>query len=259
MKFPAGTDGGIISNPQDEGFIRDLMAFVGAIEIDTGEGHGFILTENGKLISAYFRSDEGAFHGREALSHMTMDSGTGSDQTFSLRKYDAAEFSLALQISRDEHLLLAGADPAPHENTAPEQPTVSPADPQTAVTDGAGKAAPAAPVPPDYLDESHLQKILIQPGVIAVSAFFEGFPVLSIGDADFEHVAASAEDFVRAGMKITQEMKTGNLDQLILETGQNKFIIAPCGDLYICIFTTAEAQLGLIRVVLRSIQKELTA
>ena len=34
MKFPAGTDSGIIFSPQDEGFIRDLMAFVGAIEIN---------------------------------------------------------------------------------------------------------------------------------------------------------------------------------------------------------------------------------
>ena len=53
-------------------------------------------------------------------------------------------------------------------------------------------------------------------------------------------------------------MKIGNLDQLILETAQNKFIIAPCGDLYLCILTTADAQLGLIRVVLKSIQKEIT-
>ena len=73
-------------------------------------------------------------------------------------------------------------------------------------------------VPPELLDESKLQKILSQPGVIAVSAFFEGFPVQSIGDADFEHVAASAEDFARAGTKIAQEMNIGHLDQLILET-----------------------------------------
>ena len=89
MEFPAGTDGGIISNPQDEGFIQDLMAFVGAIEIETGSGHGFILTENGKLISAYFRSDEGVFRGKEALSHMTMGSDGNDDQTFSLRRYNA--------------------------------------------------------------------------------------------------------------------------------------------------------------------------
>jgi predicted regulator of Ras-like GTPase activity (Roadblock/LC7/MglB family) len=248
MKFPAGTDGGIISNPQDEGFIRDLMAFVGAIEIETVSGHGFILTDNGKLISAYFRNDEGIFRGREALSHMTLESDGNQDQTFSLRRYDDGEFSLAVRISRDEHLLLSEAEPVPPAGTLPVSESVRPVQ----------SPAPTSPVPPKFLDETRLRKILSQPGVIAVSAFFEGFPVQSIGDADFEHVAASAEDFMRAGMKIAQEMKAGQLDQLILETANNKFIIAPCGDLYLCIFTTAEAQLGLIRVVLKSIQKEIT-
>jgi len=242
MKFPAGTDGGTISNPQDEGFIRELLSFVGAIEIETGSGHGFILTDSGKLISAYFRSDDGIFKGKEALSHMTMDSDGSEEQTFSLRRYNPSEFSLAVRISGEEKLLLA--------DTLPESPQEAPA----------SSEKPAHPhlSPSDLLDETRLRKIISQPGVIAVSAFFEGFPVQSIGDEDFEHVAASAEDFWRAGMKIAQEMKIGNLDQLILETAQNKFIIAPCGDLHICIFTTAEAQLGLIRVVLKSIQKEIT-
>jgi predicted regulator of Ras-like GTPase activity (Roadblock/LC7/MglB family) len=253
MEFPAGSDGGIISNPQDEGFIRDLMTFVGAIEIEAGSGHGFILTDRGKLISAYFSSDEGVFRGKEALSHMTMDSDGNNDQRFSLRKYDTGEFSNAVRISRDEHLLLAGSEPSAPVSSPPVPQPVQ----QPAATDVSAKTMPVSAVPPEYLDETRLRKILSQPGVIAVSAFFEGFPVRSIGNADFEHVAASAEDFMRAGLKITQEMKTGNLDQLILETANNKFIIAPCGDLYLCIFTTAEAQLGLIRVVLKSIQKEI--
>ena len=69
-------------------------------------------------------------------------------------------------------------------------------------------------------------------------------------------MAASAEDFMRAGTKIAEEMNIGRLDQMILETAENKFIIAPCGDLFLCVFTTADAQLGLIRVVLKSIQAE---
>jgi predicted regulator of Ras-like GTPase activity (Roadblock/LC7/MglB family) len=117
---------------------------------------------------------------------------------------------------------------------------------------------PAGPATPVLLDAAKLEKIVSQPGVIAVSAFFEGFPVQSIGDADFEHVAALAEDLMRAGAKIAQEMKVGTLDQLILETAENKFIIAPCGDLFLCVFTTSDAQLGLIRVVLKSIQTEFT-
>lgn len=109
---------------------------------------------------------------------------------------------------------------------------------------------------PRLLDEARLRTLRNQPGVISVSAFFEGFPVQSVGDEDFEHVAALAEDFLRAGVKIAREMGIGTVDQLILETSKNKCIIAPCGDLSLCILTKADAQLGLIRVLLQGIQGE---
>jgi predicted regulator of Ras-like GTPase activity (Roadblock/LC7/MglB family) len=235
MRLPAGTDGGTITNPQEEGLIPYLMAFCGAIEIETGAGHGFILTENGKLIAAYFKSGEDISRGKDALSYLMKDSPeNGSQQTFNLRKYSNEEFAQALTIAQDEELLISAAS-RKKEKTAPS---------------GIGL--------PVLLDAGKLEKIVNQPGVIAVSAFFEGFPVQSIGDADFEHVAALAEDLMRAGAKIAQEMKVGTLDQLILETAENKFIIAPCGDLFLCVFTTSDAQLGLIRVVLKSIQAEIT-
>jgi predicted regulator of Ras-like GTPase activity (Roadblock/LC7/MglB family) len=232
MRLPAGTDGGTITNPQEEGLIEHLMAFCGAIDIKTGAGRGFILTDNGKLIAAYFKSGENTVRGKEALSYL-MSPENGSEQTFNLRKYSKEEFTYALEIAGQENLLISVTQQNVKVKTADE---------------------PAMPV---LLDEKKLKKIVSQPGVIAVSAFFEGFPVQSIGDADFEHVAALAEDLMRAGAKIAQEMKVGELDQLILETGRNKFIIAPCGDLFLCVFTTSDAQLGLIRVVLKSIQSEI--
>lgn len=107
---------------------------------------------------------------------------------------------------------------------------------------------------PPLLDERTIQKILKQPGVIAVSTFFEGFAVQSAGRADFEQVAANAEDLFRAGKKIAREIDIGPLNQIILETGRGKLIIAPYGDLNVCIFTEAEANLGLIRVAIKSMQ-----
>jgi len=77
MKLPAGTDGGTITNPQEEGLTQYLQDFRGAIEIDTPSGHGFIITENGNLIAAYFRNRDGAFRGKAALSHMISESGGG--------------------------------------------------------------------------------------------------------------------------------------------------------------------------------------
>ena len=244
MKLPAGSDGGTITNPQDDKFIDDLEVFRGAVEIGTSLGTGFILVDKGRLRAALFRSTTDSYHGGSALSFMTVDSGTaGTVQTFHLRTYNDEEFRRALEICRESRLLIAAEDPVP--------PAAVPA-----------KAKPAEPVrestrvPPEFLDQSRLKKILDQPGVIAVSAFFEGFPVQSIGDADFEHVAATAEDFMRAGVKIAQDMNAGPLEQMILETAEHKFIIAPCGDLFLCVFTTADTQLGLIRVVLKSIQSE---
>ncbi|MGA2934174.1 MAG: roadblock/LC7 domain-containing protein [Methanomicrobiales archaeon] len=109
---------------------------------------------------------------------------------------------------------------------------------------------------PPLLDERMIQKILKQPGVIAVSTFFEGFAVQSAGRADFEQVAAHAEDLFRAGKKIAREIDIGPLSQIILETGKGKLIIAPYGDLNVCIFTESDANLGLIRVAVKSMQVE---
>jgi len=109
---------------------------------------------------------------------------------------------------------------------------------------------------PPLIDERMIQKILKQPGVIAVSTFFEGFAVQSAGRADFEQVAANAEDLFRAGKKIAREIDIGPLNQIILETGKGKLVIAPYGDLNVCIFTEPDANLGLIRVAIRSMQVE---
>jgi predicted regulator of Ras-like GTPase activity (Roadblock/LC7/MglB family) len=244
MRLPAGTDGGTITNPQDGTFIDDLEVFRGAVEIRTSAGTGFILVDKGRLRAALFRTTTASYQGGSALSFMTVDSDTaGAIQTFHLRTYNDEEFGRALEICRESGLLIPVEDPVPPAAVVPRAKTAEP-------------EGESSRVPPEFLDQSRLKKILDQPGVIAVSAFFEGFPVQSLGDADFEHVAASAEDFMRAGVKIAQDMNAGPLEQMILETAGHKFIIAPCGDLFLCVFTTADTQLGLIRVVLKSIQSE---
>ena len=244
MKLPAGTDGGTITNPQDEKFFDELAGFRGAVEIRIPSGTGFILVDEGRLQAAMFRTASESFKGGSALSYMTRDSGDeNSVQTFHLRIYNDVEFERAMDLCRDSDMLIAAEESSRPDTVSPEA--------------GSGqKSQKSSGTPPEFLDQSKLQKILSQPGVIAVSAFFEGFPVQSMGDADFEHVAASAEDFMRAGVKIAEDMNAGPLEQMILETAENKFIIAPCGDLFLCVFTTADTQLGLIRVVLKSIQSE---
>ena len=113
---------------------------------------------------------------------------------------------------------------------------------------------PRAALP--LLDETKMEKIMRQPGVIAVSVFQEGFAIQSVGKADFDQVAANAEDLLRAGTKIASDIHIGTLHQIILESAGGKLIISPYGDLNLCVFTDADANLGLIRVAIRSLQAE---
>jgi predicted regulator of Ras-like GTPase activity (Roadblock/LC7/MglB family) len=245
MKLPAGTDGGTITSPLDEKFFNELAAFLGAVEIRIPSGTGFILVDKGRPLAAMFRTATGSYPAGSALPFMSPGSSdAGVVQMVHLRTYNDEEFDRALAICRESRLLIVSEETPKPAALPPLAKTAEKA------LDNAGNF-------PASLDQSKLEKILSQPGVIAVSAFFEGFPVKSLGDADFEHVAASAEDFMRAGVKIALEMNAGPLEQMILETAENKFIIAPCGDLFLCVFTTADSQLGLIRVVLKSIQSEI--
>ncbi|MDD1695470.1 MAG: roadblock/LC7 domain-containing protein [Methanoregula sp.] len=243
MILPAGTVTETITNPQKEELLPYLETFQGLIEIETEYGQGFILNRNGKLVGAYFnKNNYGIFRGKPALLHLAIETaGTKhSPKIFKVRKYTIEEFSRAVQNSQKEGVLINEAS----SSTASSDPdlmdyTISKF--------------------PEFISEATLKKVKNLTGVIAVSTFFDGFPIQSIGDADFDHTAASAEDLMREGTKITRELKIGSLDQIILETNENKFIIAPCGDLHLCVFTTADAHLGLIRVLLKSIQSDILA
>lgn len=103
-------------------------------------------------------------------------------------------------------------------------------------------------------EDEKLDRILRQPGVIAVSSFYEGFPINSRGNGDFEHVAAIAEDLLRAGAKISDDLEIGLLEQIILETPDGKCILAPFGDLYLVVLTSTGANLGLIRLAIKGVQ-----
>jgi len=244
MKLPAGTEGGVVINPQKEGMLQYLMGFKGAIMIDSGRGKGFILTRNGELVAAYFKDKHAVYRGASAVRNLMTAPGSDTglqQQNFVMRVYGDEDFAEALELCTRGGLLIEPA--APPEDTPVPSPTTTPEESRRS---------------PTHLDEATLTKIISQPGVIAVSAFYEGFPVQSLGEGDFEHVAARAEDLLRAGTKLAQDMNLGQPDQLILETAENKFIIAPCGDLFLCIITSADAQLGLMRVLLKSIQLEVT-
>ena len=209
--------------------------------METPRGKGFILMRNGELVAASFEDKEGTYSGDAAVRYIMNiqeNDDSLSRQNFIMRPYTQEDYAEALEICGEGGFFI-GTRPPLHDTAPPP-----------AKENGESRTASCT------VDEGTLHKIMSQPGVIAVSAFYEGFPVLSLGEADFEHVAARAEDFLRAGTRIAMDMDLGQPDQMILETTENKFIIVPCGDLFLCIITRSDAQLGLMRVLLRSIQNE---
>ncbi|HNX17627.1 MAG TPA: roadblock/LC7 domain-containing protein [Methanoregula sp.] len=240
MKLPMGTGGDVVIDPKKKGILKYLMGLTGALIIESDDGSGFILLRKGDMIAAYYKDQIGVFRGTPALHNLMAAPAQNAAHppTVALRKYTDETFAEVLNLCTQKQLLL---EPASLEMS------IAPPVASSRVTH---RPAPA------FLDEATLTKIIRQPGVIAVSAFYEGFPVQSLGNADFEHIAARAEDLLRAGTRIAQDMNIGRLDQLILETEVNKIIIAPCGDLFLCIIAHADAQLGLLRVLVRSIQSD---
>jgi|WetSurMetagenome_2_1015567.scaffolds.fasta_scaffold153772_2 predicted regulator of Ras-like GTPase activity (Roadblock/LC7/MglB family) len=228
MILPTGTPAGVLKGPLHDESIRLIQTFSGIIHVKTDEGTGVLLTEQGRVIAACFKDERRRSGGTEAFERMNHPLAFfgGKNQEMSLFRYNAREYREAFALCTSEGLLLS-------------------ADRRVLVS-----------APPPRFDEGKLNNILRQPGVLAVSAFFEGFPVQSYGDADFEQVAAMAEDLLRAGNKMIANMHIGRLEQMLLETSEGKFIIAPFGDLFLCLYTTPEANLGLIRLALISLHKE---
>ncbi|RXE55455.1 dynein regulation protein LC7 [Methanoculleus taiwanensis] len=200
--------------------------FTGALTITGPDGGGFLVVEGGQPIAARFEEEERVYiiNGEKALDYLygrpTLDC--------TMMAYTPEELDAAWEYCRDSGCLAVEEEPDGEE--------------------------PASPEP--MMSEERLAQIGKQPGVIAVSVFHEGFALQSIGNADVEQVAAVAEDLLRAGVKIVSDMEMGDLNQMILESPDGKLIIAPYGDLYICVFTGPDAHLGLIRLAIRGIQEE---
>ncbi|MDK2891105.1 MAG: hypothetical protein PWR21_1737 [Methanoculleus sp.] len=197
--------------------------FTGAVRIDESEGTGFVLVQNGNPYAAAIEdSGKGLLLSGDEAYRYLLDQPS---LNYELIAYTAEETETALEVSQETGCRVSEG--------------------------GLKPAAPAGSADTDSLDQ-----IARQPGVIAVSVFHEGFALQSLGSADFEHVAAVAEDLLRAGTRITADMEMGDLSQMILETPAGKLIIAPYGDLSLCILAKSDANLGLIRLSIRGMQDE---
>ncbi|WP_281767697.1 roadblock/LC7 domain-containing protein [Methanoculleus bourgensis] len=195
--------------------------FTGAVRIDGSGGTGFVLVQGGDPYAAVYQvtGENLVLNGDEAYRYLL----DRPSLDYELIAYTSEETGAARAVSGEIGCLMSG--------------------------DGAGPAASAG-----SLSAGCLEHIARQPGVIAVSVFHEGFALQSLGSADFEQVAAVAEDLLRAGTRITGDMDMGGLSQVILETPVGKLIIAPYRDLSVCVLAKPDANLGLIRLSIRGMQ-----
>jgi predicted regulator of Ras-like GTPase activity (Roadblock/LC7/MglB family) len=197
--------------------------FTGAVRIDGSGGAGFVLVQGGDPYAAAYQAtgENLVLDGDEAYRYLL----NRPSLDYELIAYTSEETGAAREASRETGCLMGG--------------------------DGAGPAASAG-----SMSAGCLEHIARQPGVIAVSVFHEGFALQSLGSADFEQVAAVAEDLLRAGTRITGDMDMGDLSQVILETPVGKLIIAPYRDLSVCVLAKPGANLGLIRLSIRGMQDQ---
>ncbi|WP_153015879.1 roadblock/LC7 domain-containing protein [Methanofollis ethanolicus] len=238
MMLPDGKTFGSMTAPLTE-VLPFTEAFHAIVRIRTDDGEGFVLSDEGKAVAAWCREGAKDLRGGFALARLLAESSLSCE----LSRYGNDEYGLALERCRDAGYLIGW-----------ESPDEDGAVPVTTFPEAEGSAPAGSAVP--ELNEESLHLILSQPGVVAVSAFYEGFAVQSVGATDFDRIAAISEDLLRAGLKIADDMEMGGLDEIILETPGGKLIIAPFGDLSLCVLTAANANLGLVRVALRSIRWE---
>jgi predicted regulator of Ras-like GTPase activity (Roadblock/LC7/MglB family) len=167
--------------------------------------------------------------------------------------------------SEDEPEITADAAEVPQEPAAGDArpPPVSPAPAVQAAEeerkDAAGEADRPMPSPEPRMfpvedsEVADLGWILRRNGVLAASVFSDGFSVVALGDADFEAVAAIAEDALRAAENIAAALGMGPFVQMTLQMEGKNVIIAPYRDTHICFLTSPKTHLGQIRGILQEL------
>ncbi len=213
------------------------QTFKGCILVHRAEqgpaSDGFVLMDNGTVLAAAFSSQGINLYQLDALHRMMALEGIES----------------RVVALTDEEVQAAIRDvPGSAINVAAGRP--------------GNPEAPGKPsAPPIAREKSEYDRILPMitalPGVLASALVADGLPVFQYGAADCEHIAAATEDIVRGGSRIAGELQLGGTEQIILETPGYKVIIAPVSDMFLCVLTRRDANLGLIRLNVRNMQTTL--
>jgi len=237
VKIPDGSFIAEIEKPIPEALKDYGHDFRGCIYLVQGENgrssEGFIIIEDGNVL---------------ASAYMTMG--------ITLYQMNALDRMMAL---RDARLKVSSYSEEDKANIFERYP-------DSVIGDLSVKTDDMAPMAEEHVEpepvrisyDALLSTVARLPGIIAVALVADGLPVYQQGQqVDFEHIAVATEDMVRSGTKIATELQLGLAEEIILETPSSKVVIAPMNDMFLCVLTAAEANLGLIRLSIRNAQNNM--
>jgi predicted regulator of Ras-like GTPase activity (Roadblock/LC7/MglB family) len=194
---------------------------------------GFILVEDGNVLASAYMTMGITLYQINALDRLM----SLTDLKLSVRSFSEEEKDEIFNCYPDS---IIGGMPRKIVAAEPEAPQEREAGPRK--------------IPYDVL----LSAVTQLPGVIAAALVADGLPVYQQGEhVDFEHIAVTTEDMVRSGAKIATELQLGVTDEIILETASSKVVIAPINDMFLCVLTGADTNLGLLRLSIKNAQNNL--
>ena len=225
MKIPEGSFVAETEQPLSEALASYGQGFRGCIRVmdDGKQSEGFVIVEGGKVLASAFTTMGITLYQMSALERMTALKGVR------LR---------VCSYTEDEKRQAFASYP-------------------DSVIDGqwAGEAVEHPSEPERISYDALLATVARLPGVIAAALVIDGLPIYQQGQqVDFEHIAVATEDMVRSGTKIATELQLGSAEQIILETPSHKAVIAPISDMFLCVLTAADANLGLVRLGIKNLQ-----
>jgi predicted regulator of Ras-like GTPase activity (Roadblock/LC7/MglB family) len=234
LKIPDGSFVAETDRPLPEVLKNYGHDFRGCIRVKKGENsrssEGFILMEDGNVLASAFATLGITLYQMNALDRMMSLKGV----RLKVYSYSEEEKSKVFDTYPDSVI-----GDLPQKTEALEE-------------------ALAAPEPVRISYDVLLSTVTQLPGVIAAALVLDGLPIYQQGQhVDFEHIAVATEDMIRSGSKIATELQLGSAEQIILETSSNKVVIAPINDMFLCVLTAADANLGLVRLSIKNAQNSM--
>ncbi len=215
---------------------HDFRGCISVLQGDNGRSsEGFIIIEDGNVLASAYSTMGITLYQMNALDRMM----SLKDVRLKVYSYSEEEKDSIFDSYPDS---VIGDRVARAENKDPE------------AIDAPQQEPEPRKIPYDML----LSTVVQLPGIIAAALVADGLPVYQQGvHVDFEQIAVATEDMIRSGVRIATELQLGITEEIILETPSNKVVIAPVNDMFLCVLTTADTNLGLVRLSIKNAQNNM--